>query len=141
MRKRATRRSWRRLSNSSRPARHPCPTKKRWRSSPSWMRHNGAGPRAALHRSYASRFMPNLLEGKTAVIAGIANKWSLAYGIAESFAREGASLVLTYLNEKQREAIASIVDGFPVLKMLPCDVSKDEEIEGLANGLRDLGKP
>ena len=49
--------------------------------------------------------MPALLEGKTAVIAGIANKWSLAYGIAESFAREGASLVLTYLNDKQRETI------------------------------------
>ena len=53
--------------------------------------------------------MSRILEGKTAVVSGIANKWSLAYGIAESFAREGASLVLTYLNEKQRETIASIV--------------------------------
>ena len=49
--------------------------------------------------------MSGILQGKTAVIAGIANKWSLAWGIAESFGREGASLILTYLNEKQRDTI------------------------------------
>ncbi len=85
--------------------------------------------------------MPGLLEGQTAVIAGIANKWSLAYGIAESFAREGASLVLTYLNEKQRETIESIVGHLPVLKLVPCDVSKDEEIVALTEHLRELGRP
>ena len=41
--------------------------------------------------------MPNLLEGKTALILGIANKWSLAYAIAQAFWREGATLALTYL--------------------------------------------
>jgi enoyl-[acyl-carrier protein] reductase I len=85
--------------------------------------------------------MPALLEGKTAVIAGIANKWSLAYGIAESFAREGASLVLTYLNDKQRDTIESIVGHMPVIELLPCDVTKDEEITGLSESLRELGKP
>src|SRR4051812_43752302 len=85
--------------------------------------------------------MPGLLEGKTAVVAGIANKWSLAYGIAESFAREGASLVLTYLNEKQRDTIESIVGHMPVAKLLPCDVAKDEEIEALSGSLKELGKP
>ena len=35
--------------------------------------------------------MPNLLEGKLALILGIANKWSLAYAIAQAFRREGAS--------------------------------------------------
>jgi enoyl-[acyl-carrier protein] reductase I len=85
--------------------------------------------------------MPDLLKGKTAVIAGIANKWSLACGIAESFAREGASIVLTYLNEKQRDTIASIAQHMPVEKMLPCDVTKDEEIVALTGSLRELGKP
>jgi enoyl-[acyl-carrier protein] reductase I len=85
--------------------------------------------------------MPALLEGKTAVIAGIANKWSLAYGIAESFAREGASLVLTYLNDKQRDTIESIVGHMSVVKLLPCDVTKDEEITALSESLRALGKP
>src|SRR5882724_11907748 len=85
--------------------------------------------------------MSGLLTGKTAVIAGIANKWSLAYGIAESFAREGASLILTYLNEKQRDTIESIVGHLPVAKFLPCDVTKDEELTGLNESLRELGKP
>jgi enoyl-[acyl-carrier protein] reductase I len=85
--------------------------------------------------------MSGILEGKTAVVSGIANKWSLAYGIAESFAREGASLVLTYLNEKQRDTIASIVGAMPVSKLLPCDVTKDEEIAALTDSLREPGKP
>ena len=85
--------------------------------------------------------MPGLLDGQTAVIAGIANKWSIAYGIAESFAREGASLVLTYLNDKQRETIESIVGHLPVIKMIACDVSKDEEVAALTEQLRELGRP
>ena len=85
--------------------------------------------------------MPGILDGKMAVIAGIANKWSLAFGIAESFAREGASLVLTYLNDKQRETIESIVGHLPVVKLIPCDVSNDEEITALTGHLRELGRP
>jgi enoyl-[acyl-carrier protein] reductase I len=85
--------------------------------------------------------MSKLLEGKTAVIAGIANKWSLAYGIAESFAREGASLVLTYLNEKQRETVAPIVERMNVAAMLPCDVTNEDELAALPDRLRALGKP
>ena len=41
--------------------------------------------------------MTKLLEGKTALVLGIANKWSLAYAIAQAFSREGARLALTYL--------------------------------------------
>src|SRR5579871_1971366 len=85
--------------------------------------------------------MSGLLTGKTAVIAGIANKWSLAFGIAESFAREGASLILTYVNEKQKESVESITAGMNVAKMLPCDVTKDEEIAALTDSLRGLGRP
>jgi enoyl-[acyl-carrier protein] reductase I len=85
--------------------------------------------------------MPALLEGKTAVVSGIANKWSLAYGIAESFAREGASLILTYLNAKQRDTIESIVGHMPVAKYVPCDVTKDEELAAFSESLGALGKP
>ena len=85
--------------------------------------------------------MSKLLEGKTVLIAGIANKWSLAFAIAESCAREGATLVLTYLNEKQKETIAPITAEFPVAKMLPCDVTKDDEIAALTASLAELGRP
>lgn len=85
--------------------------------------------------------MSKLLEGKTAVIAGIANKWSLAFAIAESFAREGATLILTYLNEKQKETVLSMAGDLPIAKMLPCDVTRDEEIAGLTENLREFGQP
>jgi enoyl-[acyl-carrier protein] reductase I len=85
--------------------------------------------------------MSGILQGKTAVIAGIANRWSIAYAITQSFAREGASLVLTYVNDKQRETIESITGGLPVIKMLPLDVTKDEDLQGFAEGLKELNRP
>jgi enoyl-[acyl-carrier protein] reductase I len=85
--------------------------------------------------------MSNLLKEKTALIAGVANKWSLAFSIAESFAREGATIVLTYLNEKQRDTVQSMAAGLPIAKMLPCDVTRDEEMAALGESLRALGKP
>lgn len=85
--------------------------------------------------------MSKLLEGKTAVIAGVANKWSLAFAIAESFAREGATIILTYLNEKQKETVESMAGPLPIAKMLPCDVTKDEELAALTESLRAFGKP
>jgi len=85
--------------------------------------------------------MSGILNGKTAVIAGIANRWSLAYAITQSFAREGASLVLTYVNDKQKETIESITTGMPVVKMLALDVTKDEDIQGFGEGLKELNRP
>ena len=46
--------------------------------------------------------MPKLLDGKLALVLGIANKWSLAYAIADAFAQAGATLALTYLDERQK---------------------------------------
>ena len=85
--------------------------------------------------------MSKLLDGKTAVIAGIANKWSLAYAIAEAMAREGATLILTYLNEKQKETVEAIAGGLNVAAMLPCDVTKDDELAALTESLKKIGRP
>src|SRR5579862_6226273 len=85
--------------------------------------------------------MSKLLDGKTAVISGVANKWSLAFAIAESFAREGAAIILTYLNEKQKETVESMAGSLPIAKMLPCDVTRDEELSSLTESLRATGKP
>src|ERR1035438_6105486 len=52
--------------------------------------------------------MSKLLEGKFALILGIANRWSLAYAIAQAFSREGATLALTYLGERQKDAIEDL---------------------------------
>ena len=85
--------------------------------------------------------MQDLLEGKLALILGIANRWSLAYGIAQAFSREGACLVLTYLGEKQKEAIETLASGLNVAAVLPCDVTREEEVEALGRSLAALKRP
>ena len=85
--------------------------------------------------------MSNLLEGKLALVTGIANRWSLAYAVAQAFAREGATLVLTYLGERQKDAIEDLSKVMNVAAILPCDVTKDEELAALTESLRGLGRP
>jgi enoyl-[acyl-carrier protein] reductase I len=85
--------------------------------------------------------MSNLLEGKLALVTGIANRWSLAYAVAQAFAREGATLVLTYLGERQKEAIEDLSKEMKVAAILPCDVTKDEELAAITESLRALGRP
>lgn len=70
--------------------------------------------------------------GRIGLIVGIANKRSLAWGIAQAAAAGGARLVLTYQNERLKENVeelAATLDQAPLL--LPCDVSRDEEIAAL----------
>ncbi|PYT26574.1 MAG: NADH-specific enoyl-ACP reductase [Acidobacteria bacterium] len=85
--------------------------------------------------------MPGLLENKLALILGIANKWSLAYAIAQAYSREGARLVLTYLGEHQREAVESMAKELNVERIAPCDVTKEQELSGLSDTLRSIGRP
>ena len=85
--------------------------------------------------------MSRLLEGKFALVLGIANKWSLAYSIAQAFAREGATLALTYLGERQKMAIEELAGELNVSTILPCDVTKDEELVALTESLAALKRP
>ena len=80
--------------------------------------------------------MSKLLEGKCALIVGVANKWSLAYAIAEAFRREGASLILSYQGDRQRGAVESCGEELGAERVLACDVSKDHELEALAGELK-----
>jgi enoyl-[acyl-carrier protein] reductase I len=80
--------------------------------------------------------MSNLLEGKCALVLGVANKWSLAYAIAEAFRREGASLILTYQGDRQRDAVECAGAELGASRVLACDVSKDHELEALTETLR-----
>jgi len=85
--------------------------------------------------------MSKLLEGRQALILGIANKWSLAYSIAQAFSREGASLVLTYLGEHQKGAIEDLSNDLNLSAVLPCDVTREEDLEALSEALQDRGRP
>ncbi|MGE5646302.1 MAG: enoyl-ACP reductase [Acidobacteriota bacterium] len=79
--------------------------------------------------------MSSLLEGKCALVLGVANRWSLAYAIAEAFRREGACLVLTYQGDRQRDAVETVAQELSAAHVYPCDVSKDQELAQLTERL------
>jgi enoyl-[acyl-carrier protein] reductase I len=79
--------------------------------------------------------MSSLLEGKCALVLGVANRWSLAYAIAEAFRREGACLVLTYQGDRQREAVEALGQELSAAHVFPCDVSQDQELAQLSERL------
>lgn len=83
--------------------------------------------------------MSHLLEGKSALILGLANKWSLAYAIAQAFTREGARLFLTYQGERQKETVEELGQELKAVRILPCDVQQDLQIDQLSRSLRDGG--
>lgn len=76
-------------------------------------------------------FMSELLAGKTAVILGVANKWSIAYAIAEAYRREGVKLILTFQGERQRDTVEDLGKELGAAMVLNCDVTKPEELESL----------
>lgn len=80
--------------------------------------------------------MPQLLAGKTALVLGIANKWSIAYAISSAFVREGASLVLTYQGERQRQSVEELASGLDTSNVLNCDVTKPDELGRLVSELK-----
>jgi enoyl-[acyl-carrier protein] reductase I len=83
--------------------------------------------------------MPGLLEGKTALVLGVANRWSLAFAIAQAFVREGARIILTYQGDRQRLTVQDLAAELGSARMIACDVTRDEEIAALAGTLRADG--
>ena len=79
--------------------------------------------------------MANLLDGKTALILGVANKWSLAYAIASAFRREGAKIILTYQGERLKQTVEELGTELGASRVFDCDVTKAEDLAKLA----DLG--
>jgi enoyl-[acyl-carrier protein] reductase I len=70
-----------------------------------------------------------LLDGKIGLVFGVANKRSIAWAIAQAWAREGAKLAFTYQGERVKENVEELAGTFGAdTPLLPCDVTKDEEI-------------
>ncbi len=85
--------------------------------------------------------MSDLLKGQLCLILGVANKWSLAYAVAQAFSREGADIVLGFLGEHQRASLEAFCQDLNVIGMLPCDVTNDDEIVQMGEELAKLGRP
>ena len=74
----------------------------------------------------------SLLAGKIGIVFGVANKRSIAWAIAQAWAREGAKLAFTYQGDRVKENVEELAGTFGADTMiLPCDVTKDEDIENV----------
>lgn len=83
--------------------------------------------------------MPKLLEGKTAIVLGVWNKWSIAYAIAQAFAREGATLLLTYQNERVKPSVEDLGRELGASGFYACEVQQQADIEQMAAALKAAG--
>ncbi|MFC0170344.1 enoyl-ACP reductase FabI [Pseudoduganella danionis] len=80
-----------------------------------------------------------ILTGKRALVVGVANEHSIAWGCALAFRKLGAEVVLTYLNDKAKpyvEPLAQSIDA----QLLPLDVTRPEQMEALFATLGEQGK-
>lgn len=82
-----------------------------------------------------------LLEGKTGIVFGVANKRSIAWAIAQALSREGMRLAFTYQGERLKESVDALSSTIPGSLLLPCDVTSDEEISTVYETIdREFGR-
>jgi enoyl-[acyl-carrier protein] reductase I len=77
------------------------------------------------------------LAGKTAVVFGLANKRSIAWGIAQKLHEAGATLAICYQNDRMKLEAQSLIDELSGASGFQCDVSNDQEIETLFAALKE----
>lgn len=82
-----------------------------------------------------------LLEGKTGIVFGVANKRSIAWAIAQALSREGMRLAFTYQGERLKDSVEALTSTLPNAVLLPCDVTNDAEIDAVyASAATELGR-
>ncbi len=82
-----------------------------------------------------------LLDGKTALVFGVANKYSLAWAIAEALAAEGAEVGFSYSMDKLERRVRPLAEGLGARLIEKCDVTSDAEIEAVfAHAAETYGK-
>ena len=81
------------------------------------------------------------LSGKTALVTGVANHRSLAWAIAQALGDAGCRLAFTYQGDRLRESVTDLASAYPGSPVLPCDVSKDDEMDAVFSRLeQEWGK-
>lgn len=73
----------------------------------------------------------NVLDGKKALVLGIANDQSIAYGCALAFRAFGADVAITYLNEKTKKHTEPLAERLGATLYLPCDVREEGQLEAV----------
>jgi enoyl-[acyl-carrier protein] reductase I len=77
------------------------------------------------------------LAGKTAVVFGLANKRSIAWGIAQRLHQAGATLAICYQNERMKLEAEGLIHELPGATGFQCDVSNDREIDTVFDAIKE----
>ena len=77
------------------------------------------------------------LEGKRGLVAGIANRSSIAFGCARAFRELGAELAVTYLNEKAERFVRPLAEELQSPLILPCDVREPGQLEAVFERIKE----
>ena len=78
------------------------------------------------------------LEGKKALVVGVASNRSIAWGISQAMRREGAELAFTYLGDKLKGRLEQMAHECQSEIVLPCDVASDEQIQKVFDSLKQI---
>jgi enoyl-[acyl-carrier protein] reductase I len=83
--------------------------------------------------------MNNLLAGKTFVVMGVANKRSIAWGIAQSLDKAGATLIFTYQGERLKKSVEELVQTLNQKRsiLVACDVTSDEDVKNAFSQIKE----
>ncbi len=76
------------------------------------------------------------LSGKRALVMGVTNQRSLAWGIAEKLHEAGAELAFSYQGERLKPILEQLTEGIPNRRLYPCDVTREEELKALFADLK-----
>ena len=78
-----------------------------------------------------------IMYGKRGIVMGVANDRSIAWGIADAIAKQGAEIAFTYQGEALQKRVAPLAESVGSDIVIPCDVSSDEAIDKTFNSLKE----
>ena len=81
--------------------------------------------------------MEKLLQNKNILVMGVANRWSIGWGISLSCLSAGANLILTYQNERTEQSVRDLAQEYQNVSVYPCDVTIDDDIKNLFKRIQE----
>jgi enoyl-[acyl-carrier protein] reductase I len=76
------------------------------------------------------------LNGKTALVFGIANRWSIAYAIADCLQAQGARLAVTYQNDRVKDEVYKLTSDWQDVIHLPCELTDDAQVDAVRDQVK-----
>jgi enoyl-[acyl-carrier protein] reductase I len=76
------------------------------------------------------------LSGRTALVLGVANRWSIAYAIAQQLQAHGVRLAVTYQNERVKDEVLKLTSDWDDVLVLPCELTDEAQVDAVFERLR-----